>query len=719
MNDWLKLILSLSLSGSILALLLFAAKPFIRYRVSRTFQYYIWLLVFLRLVFPFSLESSLMNGLFFASNSGGNTSVHSDGTSSEDVVQSDTNQAYSKNPPSSVFTVQQKVEAGYYNNDTDHAAYLNDLLAQSILCIWLLGVLAALVYHISGYLTFLFRLKQANTPASAQESELLQMQIKTMFHKHKNVRLFRNPFSITPMLVGLFRPSIVIPDIPFTQVQLESILRHELTHLRRRDILLKWFAVIVTSLHWFNPLLLLVKREMNRACELSCDESVISGLDLEQRQAYGETLIAVVAERKYPVGVLSTTMCEEKRTLKERLTAIMNYGRGTKKTVLLSAILFAVLLVTGVVLGAGVGRDFSGGPAGKLEETSAGNADKGNASGSISIRAGNKAGAKTGTLLTGADYDLSGIAKHKTPYVGNHSKDLSLVASLPLPDTFFIQQYISLKTKEEPYGLTAYYEAAGNDAYPGVWPVLTTGSMLEVNSKLNALVLFTMIDNVSDITFAYRETKSANGLEQDTYDTVFSFSRKEIEDDVGSLSALSEDPERLAAVIGDAAAKWAVDIANPESHDQIETKIGSASAQTGAAGMPEYSDEEVASARAVVEKFYRAIEKKDADAVLATLYMKEGLIPEKAKDGYALSFDRVNRTLVSITYDSQDQMRKTYRPGNLKITADNIIVFRTSFDIHYLGNDEGAWNEGRYNNWAMILIRDNAKSPWLIYDQGY
>ena len=73
--------------------------------------------------------------------------------------------------------------------------------------------------------------------------------------------------------------------------------------------------------------MIFIRREINRACELSCDEAVIKNLSAADKQAYGETLISMVAEHRYPIGVLSTTMCEEKKTLKERLVAIMGSGR--------------------------------------------------------------------------------------------------------------------------------------------------------------------------------------------------------------------------------------------------------------------------------------------------------------------------------------------------------------------------------------------------------
>ena len=64
MNEALKLLLSLSLSGTLLLLLVFLVKPLYRNRLSRRWQYYIWLVVALRFVLPFSSEHSFSNILF-------------------------------------------------------------------------------------------------------------------------------------------------------------------------------------------------------------------------------------------------------------------------------------------------------------------------------------------------------------------------------------------------------------------------------------------------------------------------------------------------------------------------------------------------------------------------------------------------------------------------------------------------------------------------------
>lgn len=119
--------------------------------------------------------------------------------------------------------------------------------------------------------------------------------------------------------------------------------------------MVKWVTMIAASIHWFNPFIYLIKKEINHACELACDEAVIKNLSSSEKQAYGDTLISVVAEHKYPLGVLQATMCEEKKSLKKRLISIMNYSKKSKPVIIFSAILLVFIILGALYLGAGVG----------------------------------------------------------------------------------------------------------------------------------------------------------------------------------------------------------------------------------------------------------------------------------------------------------------------------------------------------------------------------
>ena len=64
MNEILKIFLSLSLSGSLLILVLLLCRPLFKNKVSKSWQYYIWLVVIIRLLLPFAPETSPIGSLF-------------------------------------------------------------------------------------------------------------------------------------------------------------------------------------------------------------------------------------------------------------------------------------------------------------------------------------------------------------------------------------------------------------------------------------------------------------------------------------------------------------------------------------------------------------------------------------------------------------------------------------------------------------------------------
>jgi hypothetical protein len=152
------------------------------------------------------------------------------------------------------------------------------------------------------------------------------------------------------MLVGIFRPRIVLPKRELTSLQLKGVLRHEMVHFRRKDILIKLLSVLTCAVHWFNPIVWLTRREISRACELSCDEAVITGLDAAGRQMYGDTLILVAADDRSMRPTLA--MGEDKRELKERLANIMKRKKHTKVAVTILVLLLVISAAAVTILGA-------------------------------------------------------------------------------------------------------------------------------------------------------------------------------------------------------------------------------------------------------------------------------------------------------------------------------------------------------------------------------
>ena len=338
MSDMIRTILIMSVSGSILALLLFILKPMFKNRLPKSTQYYLWLVVIATLLVPVSKLVVLPAESIPV-------------PSISNMVERYVVNAYDVTEQVHPYE-DEKIDGFISVSDVNTAEV--EAIAQNFWAtefvnwranIYPLGVMSVFAFYLCVYFVFLNKIKRTN----------IITDINCI------IPVYRNAKAATPMLIGLFRPMIVLPDRIYTDAQLRAILPHELTHMRRRDILVKWLTVVTCAIHWFNPFVWIIHREIVRACELSCDEAVIRNLDAHGKQEYGETLIYVAADIKTPHAVLSTTMCEEKKALKERLGAIMKNKKNTRNAVIFSAVLIFAAAGTSIVLSASRGKTDDGG----------------------------------------------------------------------------------------------------------------------------------------------------------------------------------------------------------------------------------------------------------------------------------------------------------------------------------------------------------------------
>jgi beta-lactamase regulating signal transducer with metallopeptidase domain len=151
----------------------------------------------------------------------------------------------------------------------------------------------------------------------------------------------------TPFLKDGFSPYIVLPNIAFRHEELHYIFRHELTHLKNRDAFSKCFLLVMHMIHWYNPLLYFLRRDIDRFCELHCDENVIRSMNMEERRSYCELILKVlwrVADQR--MQTTNPAFSDEKRNIKRRLSRIMeNKGTNNKKRTQVLSIAMALVLM--------------------------------------------------------------------------------------------------------------------------------------------------------------------------------------------------------------------------------------------------------------------------------------------------------------------------------------------------------------------------------------
>ena len=215
---------------------------------------------------------------------------------------------------------------------------------------WLVVALILFIRKITVYQDFV-KYIQAGCVEVA-DIDLLERFGKLVERKRINttVELYTNNLISSPLLIGFFRPCIVLPTVDLPPANFDYIILHELMHFKRRDMFYKWLVQFTLCIHWFNPFVYLMSREIGKTCELSCDEAVVQELDTKGRRAYGDTLLnAIGFGGSYKNSLVSLTLNENKELLRERLDAIMNFKKKTKWAITIS-LLLTVMLVCGFIV---------------------------------------------------------------------------------------------------------------------------------------------------------------------------------------------------------------------------------------------------------------------------------------------------------------------------------------------------------------------------------
>lgn len=153
--------------------------------------------------------------------------------------------------------------------------------------VWEAGALGVVLWNLVGWLRFRRWLKRWAVPESSPEAAARAAELSPV-----PVRLLRCPGLSGPMMTGLFRPTVLLPDPPPEDGSLSFVLLHELTHFRRRDIWYKLLLLLAAAVHWFNPLVWGMLRAAEGDLERACDADVLRTLPPEARDTYAAAILA-------------------------------------------------------------------------------------------------------------------------------------------------------------------------------------------------------------------------------------------------------------------------------------------------------------------------------------------------------------------------------------------------------------------------------------------
>lgn len=303
MNALFLEILNMSITASYVIFFVALVRLLLK-RAPKIFSYLLWSVVFIRLVSPFNFES-IFSLVPVNKETLPQTIIHS------------------KTP---------EIQSGIALIDKTVNGYLPSAVAETSVnpiqlwiglggALWILGVAVLLLYSIFTAIRLSNKLRGAS---------LLQDNV----YESKNIS--------TPFVFGLIKAKIYLP-LGLSENEKDYIIKHEETHIRRFDHVIKPMAFLVVCIHWFNPLVWIAFFLMSDDLELSCDERVLKDMGNDIKKDYSSSLLSLSSGKRI-IGGCPLAFGENKT--RGRIMNILNYKKPA-----FWIVIAAVVVVAGVSIG--------------------------------------------------------------------------------------------------------------------------------------------------------------------------------------------------------------------------------------------------------------------------------------------------------------------------------------------------------------------------------
>lgn len=341
-------VVQMSWQASIVALLVLFVQWGLGRRLPAVWRHALWALVLVRLIVPFSPQSPLSVFNFLSASRvdprAASERIETPSLESESPLRLPSN----TDPARSVATPERGIAR------QSSALRLTDRARQAAPWIWLLGV-GWLGIRTASAGARLAR-EISRMPAVADE-RLRNVLGECSRHLGMSAprRMVVGPPGSEVGITGLLRPTMIMPPEVIagsSESDLRNILLHELTHLRRGDLLWNAAAVVASQMHWFNPLVWHARRCVRVDAELACDAQVLATLSARERSEYGETLMRLLEASTGATGMRpALTVLGNKRSLHRRLTMIARYKAVSFREVLWGVAAAATIALTTMTQG--------------------------------------------------------------------------------------------------------------------------------------------------------------------------------------------------------------------------------------------------------------------------------------------------------------------------------------------------------------------------------
>lgn len=168
------------------------------------------------------------------------------------------------------------------------------------------------------------------------------------FGIRRNVKLWLSNTVTAPITFGFFKPVILLPVALVNNLsigQTETLILHELSHIKANDYLLNWFLLFTETIFFFNPFILALCNNIRMEREKACDISV---LNFKYNPViYAETLLLAERQKQLLIPAFQLAAVSTKQLLLNRIRFFSNssnYNNSKRNSLLVSIVSSAFIL---------------------------------------------------------------------------------------------------------------------------------------------------------------------------------------------------------------------------------------------------------------------------------------------------------------------------------------------------------------------------------------
>lgn len=167
------------------------------------------------------------------------------------------------------------------------------------IAIWTIGSVVYLTGILIGIMKITLRTNKLVSVDNSQAQRIMNTIVLDSKTKQK-FRIIVSENVDTPMLVGLFTPTILLPSLSLSDEEMRCVLLHEWNHFLHKHLWIKLFFNVLCALLWWNPLVYLLKNDLDYIQEVSCDRLVVNGVEDAERVKYVEATMNVMKQLASP-----------------------------------------------------------------------------------------------------------------------------------------------------------------------------------------------------------------------------------------------------------------------------------------------------------------------------------------------------------------------------------------------------------------------------------